>query len=107
MVEEGVDTEAIYYNYIQQYGLGQPHVVAYDGWILNTVSGTICNPEIKLADGRVVTFEDLEILKPSYELNQQRYPLTSAYAKRELITYSSELRANMLVRSRDRTKIDC
>lgn len=75
-------------------------------WLDHNIYGNICNSVGKLQDGRFICFTNLCVLKPFYEVGNKRYPLPPAFAKRELLTYSSELHVDMSIWNKEMTRID-
>lgn len=96
-----VEPDKVYLKFVQRHGLGRTHIKAYDAWIGDTISHNICKPVINLTSGYTVHFQDLTVSKPKYTIDGKTYPLTPAFAKRELLTYSGELHVTMVVKDKD------
>lgn len=100
-----VDPRIVYERYITTRGISRAHIEAFDQWIGTTIYDNICSCYGELKDARKIMFSNLTVSKPYYELNNMRYPLTPAYAKRELLTYGGALHVNMSILDSDMKEV--
>src|SRR3990170_2057824 len=62
-------------DYITEEGFGDHHIQVYDNWIRNA-GVNVYNRMVRLTDGRVACFENLQISQPSYTRDGKVLPLT-------------------------------
>ena len=105
MASTGPDTKEIFYNFVDRYGFAQAHISSMDQWLDHIIQDNICNSMGKLNNGRLLHFTNLRVDKPSYTVGDSTYPLTPAFARRELLTYASDLYVDMQVWNKEMDKM--
>lgn len=86
------------HQYIQQEGFADHHINVYDNWIFRTSYNNVYGRMLQFKDGRVVCFENLQILPPRYTRNGKVLPLSPKLAREQFVTYGSDWHVDVVLR---------
>ncbi len=83
--------------YLNYNKLTQQHLDVYNQFTKN-IANIIMSKTITLKDGRVITFDQVEIKKPTYKEKNTEYVLTPSYSRSHFLTYDAEVSANLIIK---------
>src|SRR3989338_1035833 len=69
--------------YITWEGFGDHHIEVYDHWILNSAKNNVYLRVLNFKDGRVISFENLRIMKPHYTRDGKPMLMTPKLATKQ------------------------
>lgn len=98
-----VDPHKIYLSFVDKHCLGKTHVKGFNEFITCSIYQNIYGSTIHFGRDHTISFENLVIREPCYVHHQKVNRLTPAYAKKQLLTYASDMLVDVIVRRKEGT----